>query len=191
MENRKSIDLLPEIPKEEVEKVQKKGKLNLFGVLSIFLVVFVSIIILLLNLFFRIDYNNSDQKLADTNNEVLGLQYVELKQKTLNTKMDTYGSVREHDCSTDVVLEYLLEVAEGLSSVSGIYLDDSMLFQITGKADSYINVARLWHDMAQDEDYFEYVNLESVHLVDGNEEANDKVTYSFSGKMIKENVDKL
>ena len=190
MAERRTIDLLPEIQEAEVKEIKKKGKLNLFGVFSVFLVGAATVVILVLALFSRMDYNAKNQRLSDSSNEIVALQYIEIKQKTLNTKIDTYTSVQKHDFSSDVILEYLLEVAGGLSDVKSMYLDDSMQFSISGSADSYINVARIWHDMAQQEDYFEYVNLENVGK--GIREGDQVVvTYGFNGQMIRGNVGNL
>lgn len=187
----RTIDLLPEISKEEVEIIEKKGRINLFGVFSIFIVGLVTLILLILTLFSRIDYNSKNQRLTDTASEIKALQYVELKQNTLNTKMDTYISVQSHDFSSDVIMNYLLDVAGRLSVVENIYLDDSMGFSLAGSADSYLNVARIWHNMAESEDYFEYVNLNSVGKASKDQGDSGTVRYSFEGKMIRENVGNL
>ena len=186
-----TIDLLPEISKEEVEIIEKRGRLNLFGVFSIFIVGLATLVLLVLTLFSRIDYNRKNQRLTDTASEIQVLQYVELKQSTLNTKVDTYILVQSHDFSSDVIVRYLLDVAGRLSVVENIYLDDSMSFSLAGSADSYLNVARIWHNMAESKDYFEYVNLSSVGKVSKEQEDGNTVRYSFEGKMIRENVGNL
>ena len=190
MANKGAIDLLPEIPEEEVQKVEKRGKLNVFSVFSIFSILFMAIFILLGNLYAQIEYNITNQRLSDSRQKILDMQYIELKQNTLNTKMASYESVRSHDFSSDVILTYLLEVSGELSDVRGLHLDDSMTFTVSGTADSYLNVARIWHNMSEQEDYFEVVNLSSVGLTDTDDEES-VVRYSFSGKMIKDNVDDL
>lgn len=185
-----SIDLLPEIPEEEVQKVEKRGKLNVFAVFSIFTILFLAVFILLGNLYAQIEFNITNQRLADSKQKILDLQYVELKQKTLVTKMAAYESVRSHDFSSDVILTYLLDVAGEISEVQNLNLDDAMNFSVKGTADSYLNVARIWHNMSEQENYFDTVNLDSVGLME-KEENETQVRYSFSGNMIKENVDDL
>jgi hypothetical protein len=187
----RSIDLLPEIPEEEVKEIKQRGRLNLFGVFSIFVVGLATLVILVLTLAARIDYNSKNQRLADTSSEIKSLQYIELKQNTFNTKVDTYTSVQKHDFSSDVILDYLMEVAGRLSVVGGMYLDDSMGFRLTGSADSYMNVARIWHNMAENQDYFEFVNLNSVGREDGTFGGSSTVLYVFEGKMIRDNVGNL
>ena len=184
-----SIDLLPEIPQEEVKEIEKKGKLNVFGVFSVLFVVIASLAILSFNLFSRLDYNRKSQQLVDSEGEVRALQYTELKQRTLMAKVRTYSSVREHDFSSDVVLSYLRDVVSDLSSVSSMYLDDAMTFSVRGRTDSYMNVARIWHNMAQQEDYFEHVNLDYVRM--DKTDDGTVVSFAFSGVMIKEHVDNL
>lgn len=186
-----SIDLLPEIPEEEIIKVEKKGKINVFAVFSIFTILFLSVFILLGNLFATVEYNITNQRLADTNRKIMDLQYVELRQRTLNEKMSAYASVRSQDFSADVVLSYLLSVAGELSEVRTLRLDDAMGFSVSGTADSYLSVAKIWHNMCQQENYFETVELKGVSLTDQDENTRSRVNYSFSGTMIKENVDNL
>jgi len=186
----KSIDLLPKVPEEQVKKVQRKGKVNVFALTAIFLVVSTLLLIFLLKLLLQFDYNKKEQKLVDVKNEIISLQYVELKQKTLDSKIDAYVTVRDLDFSPDVVLTYLRDVAKDLSEVNTLNLDSNLEFQLNGKTDSYINAARLWHDMSQESDYFEYVTLDSVGM--SRDENNQQyVSFSFSGKMIRENVGNL
>lgn len=185
------IDLLPEIPEEVVQKVEKKGKQNVFALFSILFIGFAAIFILLGNLAAQIEYNVQNDRLAETRGEIIGLQYVELKQKTFNVKMDTYRSVTSHDFSSDVVLTYLLDVANQLSTVKSMYLDDAMNFSINGTTDSYMNVARIWHDMSKDKNYFQWVDLKNVSKDLEADDPGNSVSYSFSGTLIRENVDNL
>ncbi|MEA3357010.1 MAG: hypothetical protein U9Q67_01075 [Patescibacteria group bacterium] len=185
----KSIDLLPQMPEEEIAEVEKKGRINLSGVFFILLIVAMSIMILAADLWVHLDLNSKKQTLADTEAEILSMQYVELKQRTLNNKLDTYSAVMYHDFNSDSVLDYLMEVAEGLGIVNSLYLDDTMKFEMVGKASSYSNVARLWHDMCREKDYFSNVNLDNVRKSD--EDGEIVVRFSFSGYIIKENLDNI
>jgi len=183
----RSIDLLPQITEEEVEEIEEKGKINLYGVFFVFLVVSVSLVVLGGGLIAQSDYNRQAQNLADTEGEILDLQYLEIKQRTLNNKISTYTAVEDRDFYADVVLEYLMEVTESLSTVDSLYLDDSLSFEVRGRTSSYINVARLWHDMSRQEDFFEIVNLQYARKSDEDE----GITFSFTGVMSRDSLDKL
>lgn len=156
----------------------------------VFSVVATTVGILLLNLITKADVNHKKQRIAEENAKIVSLQYIELKQRTLMTKILAYEAVREFDFSSDVVLEYLLETASGLSDVRSMSLDENLEFSFSGTTDSYINVARLWHDMASQQDYFSTISLDGVSKTQ-NENGTVFVSFSFSGSMIKENVDKL
>lgn len=184
-----SIDLLPKATVEEVQEESRRGRVNLSGVFFVFIVVFFSITILGANLLVRLDLNNRKQELADAESEIMKLRYVELKQKTLNNKVSTFGSVQRRDFNSDKVLNYLMDIAQDISTVESLELDDDMRFEISGHTTSYANVARLWHDMSREEEYFESINLEFARR-QAIEEGN-RVNFSFSGVMIKENVDNL
>lgn len=185
-----AIDLLPEMSEKQVKHIQKKGKTNVFAVMLVFSVAAITVGILLLNLLTKADVNKKKQLIAEENAKIVSLQYIELKQRTFMTKVQAYEAVREFDFSSDVVLEYLLETASGLSNVRSISLDENLTFSFSGTTDSYINVARLWHDMANQQDYFSTISLDGVSKNE-NEDGTVVVSFSFSGSMIKENVDKL
>lgn len=191
MQKVQSIDLLPDIPEEVIEKAEKKGKMNVFAIFSIVFIGSATVLILLANMAAQIEQNVQKEMLARSRQEILDLQYVEVKQRTFNVKMDTYRSVIDHDFSSDVILQYLSDVAGRLSTVQSMYLDDAMNFTLSGTADSYLNVARIWHDMSKQKDYFEGVNLDGVYKdIHATDQANS-VSYIFSGTMIRENVDNL
>lgn len=185
-----TIDLLPQISEEEVVKIEKKGKLNLTGVLFVFLVVLFSLVVLAGNLWVRMEYNKANQQLKDTEGEIRGLQYVEMRQLTFNNKLGTYAVVTRNDFSADKVLNYLLDVAAGVTEVDSLFLGANLDFEIRGRATSYKNVARLWHDMAREEEYFEWISLERMSKTE-DEDGNPRVSFTFTGKIIKENVDRL
>lgn len=184
------IDLLPKATEEEIQETVKKGRINLSGVFFIFLVVLFSLAILGGNLLARMEHNNKLDQRAKAESEVESLRYVELRQKTLNQKIETYESVKEYDFNADKVLDYLLDVTEGLSETSSLYVDAEMEFEIRGEATSYSNVARLWHDMSREEDYFENINLEYVRK-NTSDEGEDVVYFQFTGTMIRDNVSEL
>lgn len=185
-----AIDLLPEVTEVEVKEVKTKGKVNLFGVLAVLIVIVITVVILGGNLLFRLSYNNKNQVLADTKAQVEDYQYIEIEQRTLNNKISTFNAINEYDFSPDTVLTYLRDISQGLTITESFYLNDTMNFELRGKADSYVNVARLWHEMSVQQEYFQYVNLEYVRK-DSDSDENEDVMFSFSGRMIKENVDDL
>lgn len=187
MDPTRSIDLLPQISEEEVEEVEEKGKINLYGVFFVFLVVSVSLIVLGGSLLAQLDYNKQSQNLADAEGEILDLQYLEIKQRTLNNKISTYTSVEDRDFYADVVLQYLMEVTESLSTVRSLYLDDNLTFEVRGYTSSYTNVARLWHDMSRREDFFEIVSLQYARK----SEENEGIVFCFKGVIKRESLDKL
>jgi hypothetical protein len=191
MQKVSSIDLLPDVPEEEIIKAEKKGKMNIFAIFSIVFIGTATVLVLLANLAAQLEQNVQKEMLAKSRQDILDLQYVEIKQRTFNVKMDTYRTVVDHDFSSDVVLQYLLDVAGRLSTVRSMYLDDTMNFTVSGTADSYLNVARIWHDMSKQKDYFENVNLTGVSKDLDAPDPSNGVTYNFSGTMIKENVDNL
>jgi len=123
------------------------------------------------------------QRLAETENEIERHKLEEIQKKTLDNKLSAYQAVVDQDFNADRVLEYLLEVTEGLSNVRTLYLDNDMKFEIRGTATTYTNVARLWHDMSREEGYFESISLERVSRTDTGD-----VNFVFSGFMVKEQV---
>lgn len=186
MDGSGSIDLLPKITEEEVHEIEKKGKINLSGVFFIFLFVLVSLVILGANLVAQLSLNSYNENLSSAEKEVVSLQYVEVKQKTLNNKMGTFDVVQRNDFRSGEVLEYLMEISESLSEVDSLYLDQNLQFEVTAKTKSYADVARLWHELSTEEDYFEYISLEYARL------NKDKgVSFSFTGVVKEENLDKF
>lgn len=186
MEPKGSIDLLPQVTVEEVQEIEKKGKINLSGVFFIFIVVFISLFILGANLYARNQFNTKSQELADSETEVQNLQYVEVKQKTFNNKFDTFTAVQNQDFKSDKVLEYLMEVSSDLSVVDTLYLDNELSFEIKGSTENFSNVSRLWHEMCTQSDYFSIVNLEYAR-----KGSKGDITFSFSGVLNPEGVDNL
>ncbi len=157
-----TINLLPGLSQEEVKNIEKKTKLNFSGVLFVFLVVFFSLVILGLNLWVRIDYNATNQKLKNTEGAIRNLSYVETHQKTLENKISTYSTVKESEFSADEILKYLKDTAGNLANVDGLYLDSKLKFELRGSAASFTNVARIWHEMSRDKEYFDNIYLEEV-----------------------------
>ncbi len=193
MAKKKAINLIPQKTKEEVKDEVKKSKINVSGVLFVLLVVSVSLIVLGLNLYARLDYNSKNQKLANSKSDIIALQSTEKMQKTLNRKLSTYEAVKEGDFSADRVLRYLLDVSSDLSNVNSLYVDEGLNFQMEGTASSYSNVARLWHDMSRDKDYFSTVNLQYARKQTDTEspESEGSVIFAFSGKINRENLESL
>ncbi len=178
-----SINLIPPPTEEEVEYVERKGKRSVSGVLFIALVIFVTVSVLGFNLWVKLRLNQGQQRLAETENEIERHKLEEIQKKTLDNKLSAYQAVVDQDFNADRVLEYLLEVTEGLSNVRTLYLDNDMKFEIRGTATTYTNVARLWHDMSREEGYFESISLERVSRTDTGD-----VNFVFSGFMVKEQV---
>jgi hypothetical protein len=181
---RQSINLIPGPTEEEIVVEETKTKRSLSGFLFIAFVVFLAVVVLGFNLWTKIQLNNVQQELVDTENEISLKQLEEIQQKNLNNKLDAYKAVKDQDFNSDSVLMYLLEVTEGLSDVKTLYLDNTMKFEIRGTATSYTNVARLWHDMSREEDYFESISLDRVSRAS----ESGSVQFVFSGFMIKDQV---
>lgn len=182
-----SINLIPLPTEEEIEVVVTKGKRNLSGVAFIALVIFIAVLILGLNLWAKLRLNQVNQDIADVENEIKMHQLEEVQKKTLDNKLTAYQTVKNEDFNADKVLSYLLEVAEGLSDVKNLYLDNTLRFEMTGTSSSYTNVARLWHDMTREQEYFESISLERV----SRSTETGKVSFSFSGYVIKDKVKTL
>lgn len=136
------------------------------------------------NLYTKIRLNSVQQRVAETENEITLKQLEEVQMKNLNNKLDAYSAVKGQDFNSNNVLEYLLETTEGLSDVKSLYLDNSMEFEVRGSASSYTNVARLWHDMSREQEYFESISLNRV----SRSSETGTVQFVFSGFMIKEKV---
>ena len=83
----KYIDLLPQMAEEEIQEVEKKGRVNLSGVFFILLIVVISLLVLGADLWVHMDLNSKTQHLADVESQIFSMQYIELKQNTLNNKM--------------------------------------------------------------------------------------------------------
>jgi hypothetical protein len=181
---RQSINLIPGPTEEEIVVEETKTKRSISGFLFIALVVFLAVVVLGFNLWTKIRLNNAQQDLAETENEISLKQLEELQQKNLNNKLDAFKAVKDQDFNSDRVLEYLLEVTDGLSDVKTLYLDNTMKFEIRGTATSYTNVARLWHDMSREEDYFESISLDRV----SRSADSGSVQFVFSGFMIRDQV---
>ena len=84
-------------------------------------------------------------------------------------------------------MEYLLEVAEGLSDVRTLYLDNTLQFEMTGSSTSYSNVARLWHDMTREEDFFKSISLERV----SKSLETGRVSFTFSGYVVEDKIEEM
>ncbi|MBN2100337.1 hypothetical protein JW710_00365 [Candidatus Dojkabacteria bacterium] len=186
MQAPKSIDLLPKVTEEEIQTIEKKGRINLFGVFFVLVIIVVSIVVLVGNLLAKMDHNNSIKKRSESEANVKELQYVELKQNTLNNKIATFSTVNSREFRAEVVLEYFMSVSEGLSTVDSLFVDDNLEFEVSGYAGSYSNVSRLWHDLASKEEIFEYVNLEYART-----SSEGQIFFSFTGKMRRDSVDSM
>jgi NhaP-type Na+/H+ and K+/H+ antiporter len=184
-----SINLIPQLTEEEIQEIEVSGKRNFFGVFFVFIVVLVSLVVLGGNLYTQVQYNNKKEILANKEKEVIKLQYVEIKQKTLNNKFSTYSAVEDRDFYSNVVLEYLINISEQLATVDSLFLDENLEFEVSGKTTSYKNVARLWHEMSRQEDYFEYVNLGRASKIEKDDGGG--IRFSLSGKMKRDSLDKL
>ncbi|MBN1618695.1 hypothetical protein JW887_05155 [Candidatus Dojkabacteria bacterium] len=184
-----SLNLLPKISEEEVTKIRKKEKISVSGVLFLVIVTFVTLAILIANLLVNSQLSSKKQELSQTESDIVSLRHIELKQNTLNRKITTFTSAEAKDYRADKVLMYLMDVSSRISTVDSIYMNDSLRFEISGSCSSYINVARLWHNLAQEEDYFKVINLDYAQLQSVNGE--ERVSYSIKGTFIKDNLDNL
>ncbi|MFH1546857.1 MAG: hypothetical protein ABIC57_00040 [bacterium] len=183
----RTINLIPKPTQEEIDVVVRKDKRSISGVSFIALIIFVAVSILGFNLWSKLRLNQVEQTLVDAENEIKMHQLEEIQKKTLDNKLLAYQSVKNEDFNADNVLSYLLEVAEGLSDVKTLFLDNTLKFEMTGSASSYTNVARLWHDMTREEKYFESISLERV----SRSQDTGKVSFNFSGYVIKDKVEEM
>lgn len=187
IKNRRSINLIPGPTEEEIVVEVTKTKRSLSGFIFIAFIVFVAVVVLGFNLYSKIRLNNVQQRLAETENQIATKQLEELQLKNLNNKLDAYAAVKGQDYNSNNVLEYLLQVAEGLGEVKTLYLDNTLMFELKGTASSYTNVARLWHDMAREEEYFENISLNRVNRTSD----TGDVQFIFSGYLVEENITEL
>lgn len=179
-----TVNLIPGPTEEEVEIVVRRGKRSFSGLIFIAFVIFIAVVILAFNLWVKLRLNQVRQSLAETENQIKQYQLTEIQQKTLDNKLIAYKSVKGQDFNANSVLEYLLEVTEGLSDVKTLYIDNTMKFEVRGTASSYTNVARLWHDMSREQDYFENISLDRV----SRSGESGKVNFVFAGYIIKDQV---
>lgn len=182
-----SINLIPLPSEEQVKKEISKEKKSLSGISFIALTIFVAVSVLGLNLWAKLRLNRVNQNVAEMKNEILQYQLNEVQKKTLDNKLDAYKAVVNEDFNANKVMEYLLEVAEGLTDVRTLYLDNSLRFEMTGTSSSYANVARLWHDISRDSDFFESISLDRV----SKSLDTGKVSFSFSGNLLKDEVQSM
>lgn len=175
------INLVPPVSEEKIIVEEKKTRFNLGGILAIFLFVLFSLAIVGYNVITKQNLNNEKNKIFNTTD---GLEkqvgrYTDTitRNNKLNRRIQLFDSIQQGAVSYKQILDYWDTVSKNIATINSVRMTSTMVFKVNGNAQSYTDVAKLWHFLSID-DKVENVNLKSVGSTVGK-----GVDFEFEGKL--------
>jgi len=154
------MNLIPPASKEVVAEEEKKGKFNIGGALAILLLVIVSIAIISYNIVQKQKLASIISERSKLEKEVLGYSDQIYKNRELLDRVNLYSEIQRESTSYKEIFEYWEDISMNLATIEEIKLGDDLGFSVNGRADSLMDVAKVWHFLSID-DRVVNVNLES------------------------------
>ncbi|GAB4164143.1 MAG: hypothetical protein Fur003_6430 [Candidatus Dojkabacteria bacterium] len=178
-----SINLIPTMSKEEVQVVEKKGKVNVSGAAFVVLFALITIGILGVNIIYKQRLNNAKARLNELTKEYNGNASVIKSNDEILDRIYLFKSIQESTYSPKSVLEYWRDTIAQFGSVSDVRITNELEFSIQGEASTLNEVAQLWHLLSTDPRIDE-ISLKSVATPSSSSgKVGNVAQFSFEGKL--------
>ncbi len=157
-----SINLAVKMTKEEVVVESKKTKFNYGGALSVLLFVLMFVVVMLINVYYKMIlveekeklYNDYELRVMNQYDKIILIDDISTRTRIYNEKG---GSKVEYYSS----LDYWDKVSENIAEVRSIGITGEYRFEIGGEADTFIQGAVMWNYMSSHES-IDTANLKSI-----------------------------
>jgi hypothetical protein len=170
------INLIPTMSEEEVEKDERKKKVNLASLISLSLLFSVSILVIGFNIISRIQLNNQKEKLNTQEREIQEYSQLTTGNTEILERIFLYEDIQEGKFSTKLVIDHFRNLVSksGGSTLNNFSFPGTKAFEFSGRAQSLEDVSKLWYLLLNDE------KIESVELKSASR-STEGANFSFSG----------
>ncbi len=190
-----SVDLMPVLSEKEQKSVEQKHSFDFKSVVFILIVVIASVGFVIYTNMIKNQLDQENAVLSDLRKELeLEADIIYDNNQVLNRYL-LYNYLQSNFFSSKEVLVFWRDVSEGLCEIDSIelsYRGSLIGYEIRGRSDSLMNVAKFWHFLSIDSRVSKVV-LEGVSLpvvvMDSEEEEGfeDSIgfgaSFSFSGNL--------
>lgn len=168
------INLIPTLTKEEAVVVQTKSQVNIGAAIALFILIFLTLIIVGFNIFAKNGLNKNKEKLFVLENDLELRQDLLLSNSELVRKINLYRTVNKTTYSSKDTIEYFQQVSQPYATLDEYEISGGNNFTFQGKSADLKNISKLWYLLSNDK-YIESINLKSVN------KGQSESTFTFEG----------
>ncbi|MCK9369058.1 hypothetical protein M0R04_03795 [Candidatus Dojkabacteria bacterium] len=157
----KTINLIPNLTHAEVKIEKKKIQLNTTSAVALVLFALLTLIIVGVNIFTKLDLNTQKKKLYALESTLGSKSELILGNDEILRRVDLYNKIAATTVSSKDVVLYFQTISSGFGTFEVIKLTGGTAFTLSGSARNLTNVSKLWYLLGNDV-HIESVNLKSV-----------------------------
>jgi hypothetical protein len=170
------INLIPTMTEEEVEKHEKKKKINVTSLVSLSLLFSISILVVGFNIISKIQLDNQKKKIAEIEQSIESYSHLTTGNTEILERIFLYQDIQEGKFSTKLVIDHFRNLISksGGSTLGDFSFPGTEAFDFSGRAQSLEDVSKLWYLLLND-NKTESVELKTVS------KSSEGANFSFSG----------
>ena len=178
----KGINLVVTKTTEEIKVEVKKTKVNLSGLLTILIFVFITILIFGVNIVFKLGYNRQVESNEVLKTQISNKQFIAEANAQMVDRLFLMQQLDEKNFSPKDVFTFSNEQFANYGDVRMIEVTNDLRFALTGTADSYDAAADLWHQLSTSS------SINTLEISSVSESEDGTVNVNFEGVL---NYDKF
>lgn len=144
----KGINLVVTKTTEEIQVEVKKTNVNLSGLLTILIFIFVTILIFGVNIIFKLSYNHQVEVNESLKTQIANKQFIAEANAQMVDRLFFMQQLDEKNFSPKEVFTFFQDKFASYGEVSMIEVTNDLRFSLTGTADSYASASDLWHQLS-------------------------------------------
>lgn len=156
------INLIPTLTKEEEVVVQTKSQVNVGAAIALFILIFLTLIIVGFNIFAKSSLNKNKEKLFQLESDLELRQDLLLSNSELVRKINLYRTVNKTTYSSKDTVEYFQTISQPYATIDEYEITGGNNFTFQGKSADLKDISKLWYLLSNDK-YIESINLKSVN----------------------------
>lgn len=180
---KQSIDFLPKLTQEEEEEQYKISKTGIYAAMLPLLVAFIWLIAMVTSSVFKGEVGKAENTIAQKETEIAKYDDVRSKQTALVLKVQALSELVAKDFYPqeffDKVAETINSTGDAQAEVYAYGREEDGTFNIQGKANSYLDLAKIMVVFNLGED-FSSVVIDSIHYDRDKDNVNFEISFLYS-----------
>lgn len=180
---KKSIDFLPKLTEEEVEEQYKISKTGVYAALLPLLASAIWVVSMLISSYFKGEIRQAEAVISEKENIIASYNDVRRKQTELVLKVDALEDIVQKDFYPQKFFEEvsatISKTGDAQAEVYAYGREDDGTFSIQGKANSYLDLAKIMVVFNAHED-FSSVMVDSIHYDRETDIVNFQISFRYS-----------